>query len=87
VSPHQQGMNARRRGGLQPLGKIVVPVFIHQKSHRAEIHSVDRNIAAKVRMQRLQHKTVAAERDDHRGIIAGIIIARSQLLQSGLRFG
>ena len=75
-------MNAGGRSSFQTLRQIGLAIFIHEKTDGPEIHPIDRNVAAKIVMQRLQHEAVAAKRDNHRRIIAGVAVSGPQLFHS-----
>src|SRR2546423_1585269 len=78
-------MNAGWRSSFQTLPQIGLAVFIHEKTDGPEVHPIDGNLAAKIVMQRLQHEAVAAKRDNHRRIVAGIAVGCPQLFYGELR--
>ena len=49
-------------------------MVVHQEADRAELHAEHRLAEAAVAMQRLQHEAVAAERDEHVGVV-GLALA------------
>ena len=66
------------RGG-EPLDQIVDGKVVHQETDGAAVHAVDRLAGFHEFMQGLQHQAVAAERDDHVGVLRlGIAVALLQ---------
>ena len=83
---HQERMDHGfpRRG--QARVEIDRAELVHQKTDGAAMHAVDRLARAHVPVQRLQHQSVAAERDHDIGVV-GIVVAVQprQLRQRRLR--
>ena len=67
--------------------QIVRGELVHQEADGAAMHAVDRLAGAHVVVQRLQHQTVAAERDNDISLVRVVIaVDLHQLLMGSLRF-
>ncbi len=79
--------NGGLRGG-EPVRQTVLPKFVHQEADRAQIHAVDRLLRAEKLVQRLQHKPVAAQRDNDSGsFFANVVVTLAHGKERGLRIG
>jgi hypothetical protein len=54
---------------LDPFAQFVFAVVVHQEADRTAVHAVDPLSGVHEAVQRLQHETVAAERDDGLGLL------------------
>ena len=60
----------------------------HEKADRASVHAEDGRLALHEAMQRLQHQSVAAERDHNIGLaLVGISVDRGKRIAAGIRLG
>jgi len=66
-SLHLQRMQHDRLRGGEPFVKPVRVVNVQQETDAAPMHAIDRHAFRQITMQRLQHKTVTAERYDDLG--------------------
>ena len=87
---HQERMDHGFPGGIKTAVQALGAEFVHQEADGAAMHAIDRLAGTHVLMQRLQHQSVAADRDHDVGIVRlAIAVEIDQLGQRllGLRAG
>ena len=67
VGMHEQRVDHRHVGLGEALRQLIRVKLVHEKSDGAAVHAVDRLARRHEAVQGLQHKPVAAERDDDVG--------------------
>ena len=70
---HPQGRKRRPFGRLDPLDQAISVIVVHQEADRAQMHPVDRFAIVKAPPQRVQHRAVPAQGNDHFGLFLGIM--------------
>ena len=66
---HLQRVESHGLGGIEPLHQVVFISLVHEETHAAIVHAVDRHLEVHEPVQGFQHEAIAAEGDDHVGLI------------------
>src|SRR6185436_12808273 len=84
---HDERMDDGALGVGNSFLKVTIGEFIHEKADRAAVHAVDRFAAVPEAMKRLQHQTVAAERNHDLGLFRGhVAVTRGECALRGFGF-
>jgi len=84
---HAEGNDARPLGGIDALDQSFEAVVIHQESHGSAVHAVNGLVVIETAAERIEHRPIAANSDDHVGVLFRYVSVKSlQLRQGFLRF-